>query len=122
MRLWVAGQCDAARALAADARTAAADAARGRPASAEGRAVAGALVPAGVVEDAVGPAPLARAVESGLLVHTPDGTPVFRHGAARRIVLEELPAAVHADVRRRLLDAAHAHGLTVVPDDVLTAG
>lgn len=85
-------------------------------------AVAGPLVPAGVVEDAVGPAPLARAVESGLLVHTPDGTPAFRHGAARCIVLEELPAAVHADVRRRLLDAAHAHGLTVVPDDVLTAG
>ena len=85
-------------------------------------AVAGALVPAGVVEDAVGPAPLARAVESGLLVHTPDGTPAFRHGAVRRIVLEELPAAVHADVRRRLLDAAHAHGLTVVPDDVLTPG
>ncbi len=83
-------------------------------------AVAGPLVPAGVVEDAVGPAPLARAVESGLLVHTPDGTPAFRHGAVRRIVLEELPAAVHADVRRRLLDAAHAHGLTVVPDDVLT--
>ncbi len=85
-------------------------------------AVAGALVPAGVVEDAVGPAPLARAVESGLLVHTPDGTPAFRHGAVRRIVLEELPAAVHADVRHRLLDAAHAHGLTVVPDDVLTLG
>ncbi len=83
-------------------------------------AVAGPLIPAGVVEDAVGPAALARAVESGLLVHTPDGTPAFRHGAVRRIVLEELPAAVHADVRRRLLDAARAHGLTVVPDDVLT--
>ena len=84
-------------------------------------AVAGPLAPAGLVEDAVGPAALARGVESGLLVHTPDGTPAFRHGAVRRLVLAELPLTVHADVRRRLLAAAHAQGLTVVPDDVLVA-
>ena len=82
--------------------------------------VAGPHIPAGVVEDAVGPAALARAVESGLVVHTPDGTPAFRHGAVRRLVLEELPSAVHSDVRHRLLDAARAHGLTVVPDDVFS--
>lgn len=85
-------------------------------------AVAGPFLPAGMVEDAVGPSALARAVESGLVVHTPDGTPAFRHGAVRRLVLEDLPAAVHADVRRRLLEAARAHGLTVVPEDVLALG
>ncbi len=85
-------------------------------------AVAGPLAPAGVVEDAVGPAALARAVGSGVLVHTPDGTPDFRHGAVRRLVLEELAIEVHADVRRRLRDAARAHGLTVVPEDVLAVG
>lgn len=85
-------------------------------------AVAGPLAPAGVVEGAVGPAALARARACGVLAHTPDGTPVFRHGAVRRLVLEELASDVHTDVRRRLLDAARAHGLTVVPEDVLAAG
>jgi len=72
--------------------------------------------PADLVTLAAGPQALQACVDTGLLTLTRRGQHVVRHGAVRRLLVEELPEELMVEARWRLAVAAQAVGLRAEPE------